>query len=492
MKSFTLISLGCPKNMVDSENIVGRLVSAGYKFQPKSNTCDFAIINTCGFLSSARDEAREYIDNLLELKEKGKIKYVFVTGCLVNFEKESPLAEFPQVDAWIGVHDEPRIVEIIDTHVNSAENQAGDAENRISDAVNAKADSRETPLGKFCFTERKKIHLDDTNRYLLTPKHVAYLKIADGCNRACAYCAIPAIRGQYVSKPQNAILEEAEKLAENGTKELIVIAQETTFWGSDLPDKPTLASLLAALKETEGIRWIRLMYTYPQHFEDELIDLFSDNASHGVSGSGNVSSGASLIPYIDIPLQHANDTILKNMRRQVNRHDTEMLLEKLRSRIKNLVLRTSLIAGFPGETDEMFGELVEFAQKWSFERGGVFAFSPEPGTAAEKMDDQLPEEIIEQRTDELREIQDQIAAEFDESRIGKRYEVLLDQPYYTPEGQRVPDVFIGRTFAEAPDIDPAVIVSANATQGNKLKPGEIINCEIVQVHDSNLIAVHVE
>ncbi len=457
---FSIISLGCPKNLVDSENMVGRLRTAGFRFLPRAASCDFVLLNTCGFLESAREEAREYLEELLELKRRGAIRRVFVTGCLVNFEKDAPLELFPEVDGWVGVFEEKRIVEIVRQFFPQAEQreQAGPTQSRIDRS------------SRYYFSEQDRWKGDDANRFLLTPPHVAYLKIADGCNRHCAYCAIPEIRGRFVSKPREAVLEEAKKLADQGVKELIVIAQETTFWGSDLYGKPDLARLLSELREIEGPERIRLMYTYPLHFEEELVSVLSE--------------GGKIVPYIDLPLQHANDTILKRMRRAVNRSQTEALLSQLRERIPNLVLRTSLIAGFPGETEAMFRELVDFTRQWAFERGGAFRFSPEPGTAAAALDEQLPFEVIDERFQELCEVQEKIMSNWDEKRVGREFEVLLDRSFLSPEGKPIKDVFLGRTYAEAPDIDPLVIVT-----GKKLKSGDCIACEIVQLHESNLIAV---
>ena len=432
--SFSLLSLGCPKNMVDFEAMVGKLVAAGFKFLPRADQCDFVILNTCGFLLAARNEARDYLDELLQLKATGRIKRVFVTGCWVNFEHEAAKLEFPEVDSWVTVSDE---IDIVDT------------------------------IRRF-FSFTPPDHPAKVNRFLLTPKHVAYLRIADGCNRFCSYCAIPFIRGRFTSEPHDTIIAEAARLVDDGVKEIIVIAQETNFWGTDLAGKPTLASLLRNIVNLPGNHKIRVMYTYPVNFDDEFLDVFADER---------------IFAYIDLPLQHINDTILRRMNRRVTKKQTEELLQRIRSRLPKVVIRTSLIAGFPGETDAMFAELLDFVRQWKFERGGSFAYSREPGTVAADLDGQLPDELIQDRTDELLDVQQEIITAWDKSRIGKRYDTILDQPYETPDGKRVPGVFLGRTFAEAPDIDPVVIVS-----GDNLRAGGIIETEIVQVHDGNLIA----
>ncbi|MCL2305627.1 MAG: MiaB/RimO family radical SAM methylthiotransferase [Planctomycetaceae bacterium] len=488
MPDFTIISLGCPKNMVDSENLVGRLIKAGYTFHERSEHCDFTLVNTCGFLQAARDEAREVLDELVALKNDRQIKRIFVTGCLVNFEKMRTLKEYkeqlvrenldpdfddysgidieceklyleriagkhPDVDAWVGVYDEPRIVEIVGKFFPQPP---------------------EEPVGSYFWIgppPQEKLELDDSHRHLLLPQHVAYLRIADGCDRHCTYCAIPAIRGRFVSKPKEIILDEAKKLIDAGTKELVLIAQETTFWGTDLYGKPMLASLLESLKNLPGNFWIRLMYTYPLHFGDDLIELFAEK-------------NGKILPYIDLPLQHASDAILKRMNRQVNRAETEHLLEKLRTRIDDLVLRTSLIVGFPGETDEMFQELLAFVHRWGFQRGGVFAFSAEPGTAATKFTETVPPKKIQKRLEHLLRTLGDITDHWDASRIGKRCDVLIDQPIFAAKGKELDSVYWGRSYAEAPEIDPQVVVN-----GKNLTVGDKVPCEIVQVQDGNLIAV---
>jgi ribosomal protein S12 methylthiotransferase len=274
-----------------------------------------------------------------------------------------------------------------------------------------------------------------------------------------------------VSKPKEVILAEARQLLDTGTKELVLIAQETTFWGTDLYGKPSLASLLESLKNLPGDFWIRLMYTYPLHFGDDLIELFAEK-------------NGKILPYIDLPLQHVNDTILKWMNRQVNRAEMENLLEKLRSRIEGLVLRTSLIVGFPGETDEMFQELLQFVHRWSFQRGGVFAFSAEPQTAATKFTDVVSQEKIRKRFEHLLQTLGDITDHWDTSRIGKQYDVLIDQPIFTAKGEELDSVYWGRSYAEAPEIDPQIVVN-----GKNLSIGDKVSCEIVQVQEGNLIAV---
>ena len=390
----------------------------GNIFQTELDGCDTVILNTCGFIDSARREAREYIDSLVDLKRQGRIRRIVVRGCMTQFEGIEPLQkELPQVDDWFGV------------------------ENDLKES-----------------------------RHLLTEKHVAYLRIADGCDRHCTYCTIPRIRGPFRSRPMEELLAEAAELAASGVKELVVIAQETTFWGADLYGKPRLIELLRKMEKIDGLRWIRLMYAYPLFFDDELIDLFAAKGK--------------LLPYIDLPLQHAAGPMLKRMNRRVTKAETEELLDKLRNRIDDLVLRTSLIVGFPGETDEMFDELVKFVERWKFERAGVFPFSPEKGTAAAKLDGKVSERQLEKRYEKLYKVCEKHSVAWAVRRKGTFIDVQIDGPYVDENGRRESNLFLGRTFADAPDIDPLVYVT-----GENLAVGSLISCEILETDGCNLVAV---
>ena len=418
MNTFSIVSLGCPKNLVDSERVVRRMELEGNVFRTELDGCDTVILNTCGFIGPARAEARDYIGSLLDLKRQGRIRRIVVRGCLTQCEGIEPLQkEFPEVDEWFGVE---------------------------SDLVEP--------------------------RRLLTEKHVAYLRIADGCDRRCTYCTIPKIRGRFRSRPMEELLAEAAELASHGVRELVVVAQETTFWGTDLYGKTRLAELLRKLEEIEGLRWIRLMYAYPMFFDDDLIALFAAKGK--------------LLPYIDLPLQHAADPILKRMNRGVTKSETERLLEKFRNRIDDLVLRTSLIVGFPGETEQMFNELVKFVEHWKFERAGVFPFSPEKGTAAAKFDDRVSERQMEKRYDKLSRVCETHSVAWAVRRKGTFLDVQIDGPYIDESGRREPNLFLGRTFADAPDIDPIVYVT-----GENLATGSLISCEILETDGCNLVAV---
>ena len=460
--SCSTISLGCPKNLTDSELMIGRMIDAGFQFRETPTRVDVMILNTCGFLDEARNEAREILNELLAEKAAGQIKTVIVTGCAVQHEREKLVDEFPDVDYWLGVFDEFRIGEIAW---------------RLIGKTSYVDDGRRVFL-----SAEQKTRFDGSARHRLTLSHVAYLKIADGCSRHCAYCLIPKIRGPFVSRPKEQIIDEVKRLADEGVRELIVIAQETNFWGQDLGccaggthGRPMLAELLAELRAVDGYDWLRLMYTYPAHFSDELIDQFA--------------SGGKLLPYIDLPLQHCNDKILRKMNRKATKSETETLLGKLRERIPNLVLRTSLITGFPGETDAMFDELLDFVQTWRFERAGVFQYSREEGTVAATLPDQIDESVKAERYRRLYELTETQTLNWASQQIGKRLDVLIDQPELDKTGRHVPDVFVGRTYADAPTIDPVVIVTSQ-TPG-QVTPGRIVPCEIVMTNGVDLLAVPV-
>ena len=405
---------------MDSEQYVFALKQTGLEFRSEIENCELVVLNTCGFLQSARDEAREYLHALVDLKKQGIIGRISVRGCMPVFEGVESLAiEFPDVDDWSGIPPA------------SAQSQS---------------------------------------RHILTEKHVAYLRIADGCNRRCAFCTIPNIRGNFRSVPEEIVIQEAHRLAESGVKELVVIAQETTFWGGDLCGKPKLATLLQKLENIDGLRWIRLMYSYPQYFEDDLIDLFA--------------AGGKLLPYIDIPLQHASDEMLRLMNRRVTRPETEQLLKKLRLRIGNLVLRTSFIVGFPGETDAMFQELLYFVERWKFERAGVFRFSPERGTPAAGFAPKVPAKTIDRRFEQLYKVCEKHSLAWAARQKGKILNVQIDGNYADEFGRKEGQLYIGRTVADAPDIDPVVYVT-----GQNLSPGSLIECEILETEGCDLVGV---
>jgi len=426
-----LIPLGCPKNLVDSERMLGLLRSAGYALVAEPEGADFVLVNTCGFIQTARDESLATIREMIELKRRGQTGGLIVAGCLAERDRESLLEACPEIDQLVGVF---------------ARDEIAEAARRLTGGGDD---------GRTVFRSAPSCPLVDRDRLRVTARHVAYLKIAEGCDRRCAFCTIPAIRGRYASKPVDDVIAEAVQLADDGVRELILIAQDTTYYGIDRGGRPQLAPLLARLNELDGLDWIRLMYLYPMHVTDELIDV--------------VAAGGKILPYLDLPLQHVNDQVLRRMHRGITRAQTEAVVDRLRERIEGLVLRTTLIAGFPGETEEQFEELLQFVAERKFERLGVLAYSREPGTPAARLDGQLPEEVRLARAERLLAAQQRVAFAWNESRVGWQGHVILDRSI---PGEK--NAYVGRSYAHAPDVDGVVYVT-----GDDLSPGRIVPCEIV-------------
>jgi ribosomal protein S12 methylthiotransferase len=438
--SYAFVSLGCPKNLVDSERMLGLLQLDGYRLVHDPVGADFVVVNTCGFIERARDESYGAIREMLELKRAGSIKGVIVSGCLAEREKEALLETCPGIDHLVGVFGREHVTKVADRLIGGLHEQR---------TVFQPAPSRPLP---------------DTGRLRITPRHFAFLKISEGCDRLCTFCAIPKMRGKHASKPIEEIVTEARELAADGVRELNIVAQDTTYYGLDLYGETRLAELLTQLDQIEGLDWIRVMYLYPMYFTDELIRVLAESKR--------------ILPYLDMPLQHINDTMLKRMQRRVNRASTEELIGKLRQAIPDLVMRTTFIAGFPGETDEQFDELVEFAAAQRFERLGVFTYSFEPDTPAAKLPDHLPEEVKEARRERLMAVQQDVAFEWNAARVGQKLDVLLDSP--VPDAR---DAWVGRSYADAPDVDSVVFVT-----GKKLRAGQIVPCEVVATQDYDLVA----
>jgi len=438
--TYAFVSLGCPKNLVDSERMLGLLRLDGYKLVSEPSGADLVVVNTCGFIEQARAESYGAIKEMLELKKQGKVRGVIVSGCLAEREKAALLETHPDIDCLVGVFGRESVTKVADRLIGGLHEQ------------------------RTVFQPAPSTPLPDRSRLRITPRHFAFLKISEGCDRLCTFCAIPKMRGKHATKPMEEVVAEARELAADGVRELNIVAQDTTYYGLDLYGRTRLAELLAELDKIEGLDWIRVMYLYPMYFTDDVIDVLA-NAKR-------------IVPYLDMPLQHINDTMLKRMQRRVARRETEELLVKLRERIPGLTLRTTFIAGFPGETDAQFAELVDFVREQRFERMGVFTYSFEPDTPAARLPDHLPEEIKEARRAELMSVQQEIAADFNESRFGRRLDVLIDRA--VPNEKRA---WIGRTAADAPDVDSVVYVS-----GKNLKPGQIVECEVVGAHGYDLIA----
>ena len=430
--TFAFVSLGCPKNLVDSERMLGKLAQDGYSLTANAEGADLVIINTCGFIEPARQESLGVIREMLDLKEQGKLGAVVVAGCLAERKGDALLEEVPTVDHILGVHAREEIVQIINRTLSK---KAADEQRSVFRPAPVKAQ-------------------EDTGRFRITPRHFAYLKISEGCDRLCTFCAIPSMRGKHITKPMEEVIREAKELAADGVRELLIVAQDTTYYGLDLYGEVRFAALLRELEKVNGIEWIRILYAYPIFFTDELIEV--------------IASSKKIVPYLDMPLQHINDRVLRRMQRKVRRADVETLLAKLRASIPNLAFRTTFIAGFPGETEEEFQELLEFVKQAKFERLGVFTYSLEPGTPASRLEDHLPEEVKTARQNALMALQQPIAFEWCQSQLGKEIEAIVDGP--DPE---VPGQFRGRTFADAPDIDCLIRL-----KGKGLRSGDIVRTKI--------------
>ena len=428
-KSIALISLGCAKNLVNSEQMLYLLDEAGYALSPDPEGCDAVIINTCGFIDAAKSEAIDTILQMAELKAAGKLGKIIVTGCLPERYRDDIRAELPEIDAILGVGSFADIVSALD------EAFAGNIVEYFGD---------------------KNAPVDELPRVVSTGPSWAYLKIAEGCDNFCAFCAIPYIRGRYRSRSMTNILEEARSLAEHGVKELIVIAQDITKYGTDLYGKRSLAELCSKLSEIDGIEWIRLHYTYPDQFDDELID--------------EIASNDNIVKYLDIPIQHINDGILRAMNRHGTSDDIRRLFKDLRQRIPGLVLRTSIIAGLPGEGEAEFEELCEFLREAKIERAGVFPFSPEEGTRAAKME-HVDFETAQRRAELIMQLQSEIMEEFCRSQVGKTLRVLCEG--YDEEQK----MFFGRSYADSPDIDGLVFFDGAGCEGN------IVDVKITAITD---------
>lgn len=431
-----MVSLGCSKNLVDSERMLYKLRERGYELVTEPGLADVAVVNTCGFIQSAKEEAIETIIELGKLKEDGTLKKIIITGCLTQRYQEEAAELFPEADAVIGIGDNKDIIDILD-HVLANERVV-----KFSPKLDAELTGE---------------------RIISTLPFFAYLKVAEGCSNCCTYCAIPQIRGKFRSVPMEEVLKEAQWLAENGVTELIVIAQDTTRYGEDLYGEPKLPELLEKLSEIEGIKWIRTLYCYPERITDKLLETIADNGK--------------LIKYLDIPIQHCNGEILSRMNRWGDKERLSQLMAHIRKKVPDIVLRTTLITGFPGETEEQFSELAEFVQQQRFERLGCFAYSQEEGTKAAEMENQLSEEVKNHRADIIMEQQMLISAANNEKLMGKRLTAVV-------EGfDKFAECYFGRTEKDAPDIDGKVFF----TSENPLEIGDYVEIEISDTLDYDLM-----
>jgi ribosomal protein S12 methylthiotransferase len=435
--SVGLVNLGCAKNQVDGEIMLAALKNAGYEIKDDAALADVAVVNTCGFINAAKQEAIDEILELARLKAEGKIRAIVVTGCLAERYREEVRREIPEVDAVVGIGADGDIVSVVKKVLG------GEKEDVFPEKTNL-------PL---C-----------GERVLLTPSWSAYLKIAEGCSNRCSYCAIPMIRGAYRSRPMESIEQEARSLVENGAKELILIAQDTTRYGVDLYGKLMLPELLRRLAKIDGIEWLRVLYAYPETVTDELLKTIAEEEK--------------VVKYIDLPLQHCSKEILRSMHRGGDRASLTELIRKMRASVPGLVLRTTLIAGYPGETEEQFDELCAFVREMRFERLGCFAYSQEEGTAAASLPNQIDEDEKQRRAEAVMEIQMNIMQEQGESLAGKTMRVLA-------EGfDRYADCWFGRSCMDAPDVDGKIYFRAS---GKKPVPGRFVKVKITDCIDGDLV-----
>ena len=427
MKKINVVTLGCSKNTVDSEHLAAQLAAAGYEIAFDSNRTDakVVVINTCGFIGDAKQESIDTILRFAAAKEQGLIEQLFVIGCLSERYADELRAEIPEVDDYFGARDMQGIARALGA--------AGDPDT-------------------------------STERLTSTPKHYAYLKIAEGCNWHCGYCAIPLIRGPHRSVPMERCIEEAERLAAQGVRELIVIAQDTTYYGRDLYGRRALAELLEKLCKIEGIEWIRLHYAYPTDFPQDVIEVMAREKK--------------ICPYLDIPFQHISDHQLSLMKRRHTKADAYALIERLRAAVPDLALRTTLLVGYPDETEEDFAELMEFVEKVRFERLGVFPYSEEEGTfSARELEDNVPEDVKQERVDRVMALQNRISLEKNQARVGQREQVIIDS--------RQGDWYVARGRYDSPEVDQEILIPASERQ---LRRGKIYTVEITGAEEYDLYA----
>ena len=431
------ISLGCDKNLVDTEVMLGLLASRGYEMTDDETEADIIVVNTCCFIHDAKEESIQNILEMAEYKKEGKVKALIVTGCLAERYRQEILDEIPEVDEVLGTTAYDRILDAVDAAL------AGEHSVMLAD-IDA-------------------LPLPDTKRLVTTGGHFAYLKIAEGCDKHCTYCIIPKIRGNYRSVPMERLIREAEELAAQGVKELILVAQETTLYGKDLYGEKSLHRLVRELCRISGLQWIRILYCYPEEITDELIQVMKEEKK--------------VCHYLDLPIQHASDAVLKRMGRRTTKQELIEIIGKLRREIPDICLRTTLITGFPGETEEQHEELIEFVDEMEFDRLGVFTYSPEEDTPAEKMPDQIDEEVKEERQAELMELQQEIAFDNAERMVGREVLVMI-------EGKVADEnAYVGRTYRDAPNVDGLIFINTD----EELLSGDFARVKVTGALDYDLI-----
>lgn len=437
------ISLGCDKNLVDSEVMLGILAKEGHQMVDDEYMADVIIVNTCCFIHDAKEESIQNILEMAQLKEEGRLKALIVTGCLAQRYKEEILEEIPEVDAVLGTTSYEEIARVIAQVVSDSPMERGDARLTMKDI--------------------DYLPVTDTKRMVTTGGHYAYLKIAEGCDKHCTYCIIPKIRGDFRSVPMEHLLKEAKALADDGVKELILVAQETTVYGVDLYGEKKLPELLRELCKISGIRWIRILYCYPEEITEELIQVMKEEPK--------------ICKYLDLPIQHASDGVLKRMGRRTSKAQLVEVIGRLREEIPEISLRTTLITGFPGETQEQHEELMEFVDEMEFDRLGVFTYSPEEDTPAAMMPDQIPEEVKEDRQAELMELQQEIVFDLAEDMVGRELIVMI-------EGKVADEnAYVGRTYKDAPNVDGLIFVNTS----EELVSGDFVKVKVTGAMEYDLI-----
>src|SRR5687768_7800265 len=445
MKKVGFISLGCPKNLVDSEVMMGRLKQEGYEITSDAAEAETLVVNTCGFIDAAKKESIDAILEAARLKSEGKCQRLVVAGCLVERYRDELRAEMPEVDAFIGT------------------SQLGD----ITKAADSRVDARSLPVLPLGNQTATYLYDESTPRVLATPGHFAYVKIAEGCDRPCAFCFIPQMRGHFRSRRFGSVLAEAQQLAGQGVKELILVAQDSSRYGEDLGERDALAQLMRELCRVEGVEWVRVMYTYPTHISDAFLDVLAEEPK--------------AVKYLDMPLQHASQNVLKLMKRGGNRESLERLIERVRARVPGVAVRTTFIAGFPGETEEDFEELLAFVKNVEFDRVGVFTYSDEEGTPAFTLPNKVAHRTASRRRTTLMKEQARISQRHNKTRVGEVVRVLFEG-----ESKESELLWQARMETQAPDIDGCVLIN-DVPDGVRPSIGEFVQVEITEAHQHDLI-----
>ena len=450
MKTIDFISLGCSKNLVDSEMLMGLMEANGFRCTHDSDNPqgEIVVINTCGFIADAKEESINTILEFAQAKTEGRIEKLFVMGCLSERYLADLEAEIPEVDGWYGKFNYRQLLNDLKAHPSPPEGR--NVEYQYSHSSSLSCNQTSLPSGGLGWA-----------RHLTTPSHYAYIKISEGCDRHCAYCAIPLITGKHQSRPMNEVLDEVRWLVKGGTKEFQIIAQELTYYGVDIDGRQHIAELIDKMADIEGVEWIRLHYAYPTHFPWELLDVIRERKN--------------VCKYLDIALQHISDSVLSKMRRHVTKEETYELINRIRREVPGIHLRTTLMVGFPGETEEDFKELVEFTKWARFERMGAFAYSEEDGTwSADHYEDDVPEDVKQARLDKLMRVQQNISAEIEASKIGQTLRTIIDRK----EG----DWYVGRTEFCSPEVDPEVLIPAD----EELTIGQFYDVRITDAEEFDL------